>query len=91
MQKILLYIGIIVPLLQLIAAAVKEVEESTEGKRMGETKKETVLELIEKTYDSIAQATTLQVTKTYVLSVSSAIIDVLVTFYNAVGLFRREV
>ncbi len=86
LEKIALYFGVIVAVIQSISELVKIVEAPGNGPE----KKQAVLDMISVMYDEINKLTPLPIAKATILSISSAIIDILVALYNITGIFRKE-
>lgn len=86
LDKIMLIVGIVFAVIKGIAELIKIVE--TPG--FGKEKKETVLKIIGTLYDELQKEISIPISKERVLSIAGTAIDILVAFYNLVGIFRPK-
>lgn len=86
LDKILLVIGIVIGVVRAISELVKIFEVPGNG----QTKKEAVLNVLGVIYDELAKMFVLPITKERLLAIASALIDIVVAVYNALGIFQRS-
>jgi len=87
MANILKMLGLIVGLVPIILTLIKEFEVPGFGKE----KKEAVLNAIELFYDKIIGTISIGISKEKILGIAGDFIDIVVSFFNIVGQFKKKV
>jgi hypothetical protein len=85
-RQIVNYIG----LLFAVVVGIRDLVEVLEVPGNGEEKKKRALEILGVIYDAYCEAFTCPIQKEKFLVYCSAIIDIIVAFLNAVGIFQRS-
>lgn len=86
LKKLLDHIMVVPAIINLVKSLVKIFE--TEGN--GPTKKEAVLESVKLAYLEIQKRANLKVSLNFVLNVADPAIDIIVSFYNLIGVFKHK-
>ncbi|MCS7242543.1 hypothetical protein [Candidatus Caldatribacterium sp.] len=86
LEKVIAVVGLIVAAVRAISELVKIFEVPGNG----QTKKEGVLQVLGVIYDELAKITELPITKERFLAIASALIDIIVSIFNALGIFRKS-
>jgi len=85
------YFGVMLTVLESVQELVKvfEQEDPEDDKQNGEKKKQAVLDTIEVLYEEGQEFVGVDIGKDKVLAVAERLIDIVVNFYNVVGIFRQ--
>ena len=85
------YFGVMLTVLEAVQDLVKtfEQEDPEDGKENGEKKKQAVLDTIEVLYEEGQEFVGVEIGKDKVLAVAEKLIDIVVNFYNVIGIFRK--
>ena len=85
------YFGVMLTVLEAVQDLVKTFEEEDveDGKENGDKKKQAVLDTIEVLYEEGQEFVGVDIGTDRVLTVAEKLIDIVVNFYNVVGIFRQ--